>query len=196
MRPRVLLVDNYDSFTHNLFQLLRVAGAEVRVERNDAITLADVEAHAPSHVVLSPGPGHPDSPRDFGVSRDVILRCATRVPILGVCLGHQGIAAVAGARVVRAPAPKHGKSDHVTHDGTGLFAGLPSPLEVMRYHSLVVDEATLPATLRVTGRTADGLVMALAHVELPMAGVQFHPESIGTPEGGALLDNFLRWEAP
>ena len=196
MKPRVLLVDNYDSFTHNLFQLLRVAGAEVRVERNDAITLADVEAHAPSHVVLSPGPGHPDSPRDFGVSRDVIVRCSTRVPILGVCLGHQGIAAVAGARVVRAPAPQHGKTDRVHHDGTGLFQGLPSPLEVMRYHSLVVDEATLPATLRVTGRTADGLIMALAHVALPMAGVQFHPESIGTPEGGALIDNFLRWEAP
>lgn len=195
MKPRVLLVDNYDSFTHNLFQLLRVAGAEVRVERNDAISLADVEAHRPSHVVLSPGPGHPEVPRDFGVSRDVILRCATRVPILGVCLGHQGIAAAAGALVVRAPAPRHGKTDRVHHDGTGLFAGLPSPLEVMRYHSLIVDEATLPPTLRVTGRTADGLIMALAHVDLPMAGVQFHPESIGTPEGGALIDNFLRWEA-
>ncbi len=193
MSPRVLLVDNYDSFTHNLYQLLCVAGAEVRVERNDAITLDDVDAFDPSHVVLSPGPGHPERPRDFGVGRDILLRADGRVPILGVCLGHQGIAAFAGGRVVRAPEPKHGKTDRIDHDGEGLFVGLPNPLTVMRYHSLIVEEETLPLTLRVSARNAEGLVMALQHAELPLAGVQFHPESIGTPEGEAIVRNFLRW---
>jgi len=193
MKPRVLLIDNYDSFTHNLFQLFAIAGAEVRVVRNDEIDLAGIDAHAPSHVVLSPGPGHPDRTRDFGVCRDVLAHRATRFPILGVCLGHQGIASVAGARVVRAPSPQHGKTDRVSHDGTGLFAGASTPLSVMRYHSLVVEESTLPTTLRVTARNEAGLVMALRHTKLPIAGVQFHPESIGTPEGDILIRNFLAW---
>lgn len=195
MTARVLLVDNYDSFTHNLFQLLCVAGAEVRVERNDAITLGDVEAWGPSHIVLSPGPGHPERARDFGVGREILLHCTDRVPILGVCLGHQGIASVSGGRVVRAPAPVHGKTDRIQHDGRGLFAGLPSPLTVMRYHSLVVEESSLPASLEVTARNGDGLVMALQHARLPLAGVQFHPESIGTPDGAAVVENFLRWRS-
>jgi anthranilate synthase/aminodeoxychorismate synthase-like glutamine amidotransferase len=195
MKPRVLLVDNYDSFTHNLYQLLCMASAEVRVERNDAITLAEIEAWAPSHIVISPGPGHPERERDLGIGRSVLRQCAGRIPILGVCLGHQALAHVAGGRVVRAPEPKHGKTDVVLHGGEGLFAGLPSPLTVMRYHSLVVEEASLPATLRVTARTPCGVVMGLQHASMPLAGVQFHPESIGTPDGPAIVDNFLTWRA-
>ncbi len=192
---RVLLIDNYDSFTHNLYQLLGQLGADVRVERNDAVDVADAESWDPSHVVLSPGPGHPARERDFGVCGALIEALGPRIPLLGVCLGHQGIAHQLGGRVSRADRIMHGKVDHLTHDGTGLFAGLQPRLEVMRYHSLAVEPASLPPALRVTARSDDGTVMALAHRSWPMFGVQFHPESIGTPQGAALMGNFLGTEA-
>ena len=188
----ILLVDNYDSFTYNLYQYLAELGAHTRVVRNDALDLADIRREAPSHIVLSPGPGRPDRPRDFGVCTDVIRHLDDR-PVLGVCLGHQGIAHHLGGRVVRAPEIVHGKVDTVEHDGTGLFAGLPSPLKVMRYHSLVLDEGSLPACLEVTSRTREGLLMSVAHRRFPIAGVQFHPESIATERGAQLLRNFLSW---
>lgn len=192
--PRVLLIDNYDSFTHNLYQALCVVGPPgtlVRVVRNDAIDLAGVLAWAPTHLVLSPGPGRPEVPADFGICAAIIDTLAPTRRILGVCLGHQGLVWRLGGAVVRAPRVMHGKTDVLTHSGKGLFAGLPQPLSVMRYHSLVVDETRLPAALAVTARNAEGLVMAVAHRQWPVFGVQFHPESIGTPEGPALLANFL-----
>ncbi len=192
---RVLLVDNYDSFTHNLYQLLGEAGARVDVVRNDAIDLDGARALDPTHVVLSPGPGHPGRPRDFGVCGALIERLAPTVPTLGVCLGHQGIAHHLGGEVVSACRIMHGKVDAIRHDGQGLFAGLPAPLEVMRYHSLCVDRDSLPDDLRVTAEADDGTVMALAHRVWPLVGVQFHPESIGTPRGRTLVDNFLAMEA-
>lgn len=187
---RVLVIDNYDSFTYNLHQYLCELGAESHVIRNDAIDLDGIRRHAPTHIVLSPGPGSPDKPRDFGVCAAVIT-AELGLPVLGVCLGHQGIAHHLGGRVVRAPEIVHGKTDEIEHDGAGLFAGLPAPLTVMRYHSLMVDPETLPSTLRITARNRAGLVMGLAHRARPLFGVQFHPESIGTPQGQRLLANFL-----
>jgi anthranilate synthase/aminodeoxychorismate synthase-like glutamine amidotransferase len=187
---RVLLIDNYDSFAHNLMQALWGLGAEVTVVRNDAIDRSGAVAADPTHVVLSPGPGRPEVPRDFGVCADLIDHL-TDTPLLGVCLGHQGIAWRMGGAVVRAPEIVHGKVDRITHDGEGLFAGLPQPLPVMRYHSLTVDADRLPDCLTVTARTAGGLVMGLRHRARPLFGVQFHPESIGTPDGPSLLANFL-----
>lgn len=191
----VLLVDNYDSFTHNLAQLLGVAGADVHVVRNDAIDLGGVRALAPTHIVLSPGPGNPTNERDFGICRVLIEELAPTTPLLGVCLGHQGLAACLGAEVVRAPAVVHGKTSWVEHDGTGIFTGLPREIEVMRYHSLLIDEASLPPAFRVTSRTVDdGLIMGIAHRQWPAQGVQFHPESIGTPDGLAMMQSFLAGE--
>ncbi|MCB9688183.1 MAG: aminodeoxychorismate/anthranilate synthase component II [Alphaproteobacteria bacterium] len=186
----VVLVDNYDSFTHNLVQHLRTLDATVTVVRNDAVDLDGLRALAPTHVVLSPGPGRPEVREDFGVCGDVI-DALVDVPVLGVCLGHQGIGWRLGGRVVRAPSIVHGKTDRVAHDGTGLFAGLPDPLTVMRYHSLVIERSSVPDGLRVTATNGEGLVMAVAHVDRPLFGVQFHPESIGTPDGLGLLRNFL-----
>lgn len=186
---RVLLIDNYDSFTHNLEQLIGGLGAEVIIRRNDAVDLAGCAALAPTHVILSPGPGHPANPRDFGVCADLVRAC--EVPLLGVCLGHQGIAHHLGGTVVRAPAVVHGKTSRIAHDGTSVFAGLPASLEVMRYHSLIVDPETLPAALRITARTEDGLIMGLAHRARPLHGIQFHPESFATPQGEAMLTTFL-----
>jgi len=191
---RVLIIDNYDSFTHNLYQLIGGLGAEVVVHRNDRITLGEIETYDPTHLVLSPGPGHPSVPRDVGLCPAIIDHFGPRVPLLGVCLGHQTIAHHLGGRVMRAPQIVHGKMDTITHDHGGIFAGLESPLEVMRYHSLTVEESGLPAALEVTARTQDGIVMALRHTIWPMVGVQFHPESIGTPRGAALLKNFLSRE--
>lgn len=188
----VLLIDNYDSFTHNLYQLVGGLGAEVLVVRNDAITADEVAGLRPSHIIISPGPGHPANPRDFGVCAEVIERFAPTVPTLGVCLGHQGLSHTLGGTVVRAPEIVHGKTSAIAHDGRGVFAGLPDGVEVMRYHSLTVDEASLPETLEVSARTVDGaLVMAVRHIEWPLVGLQFHPESIGTPDGPAMLRNFL-----
>jgi anthranilate synthase/aminodeoxychorismate synthase-like glutamine amidotransferase len=188
----VLLLDNYDSFTWNLVQALQVLGAEVQVVRNDAEPVAALLTRAPTHVVVSPGPGRPEA---AGGSMALIEAVLGRVPLLGVCLGHQALGLVLGARLVQGP-PVHGKSSLVHHDGRGLFEGLPQPLTVGRYHSLHLPEATLPPCLRVTARTEDGLVMAMEHVSLPAAGVQFHPESILTPAGPELLARFLAWPAP
>ena len=189
---KVLLVDNYDSFTHNLAQLIGGLGAEVHVHRNDAIDLAGVEQLAPTHVVLSPGPGHPEKPRDFGICQALVTAARPDRPLLGVCLGHQGIAHHLGGRVVRAPQIMHGKTSMVLHRGAGVFEGLPRPFEAMRYHSLMVERESLPPELEVTAWTVDdALIMGLRHRTLPIQGVQFHPESIGTPEGVRLMRSFL-----
>lgn len=189
---RVLILDNYDSFTHNLYQRIgELTGEPATVIRNDRITLEQVIALEPTHIIVSPGPGNPEDPQYFGVCRDVLRSMGRHTPILGVCLGHQGIGSTFGGRVIRAPEPMHGKARWVTHDGTGVFRGLASPMLVMRYHSLVVDPLQLPACLKVTAQSEDGLVMGLAHRDLPIQGVQFHPESIGTPEGSHLLRNFI-----
>ena len=187
---RVLIIDNYDSFTHNLYQLVGAQGVQVDVVRNDALTVGEIAACAPSHIILSPGPGHPGNARDFGVCAAVIDTLIS-TPTLGVCLGHQGLAHRLGASVVRAPEIVHGKTSSIRHDGTGLFAGLPESLEVMRYHSLTVDPATLPDSLVVNATTEDGLAMGLRHQHRPLHGLQFHPESIGTPDGASLIRNFL-----
>jgi anthranilate synthase component 2 len=189
---KLLLLDNYDSFVWNLAQALRSLGAHTHVVRNDAISLREVIELAPDAIVISPGPGRPEDPRYFGVCADVLRELGPRVPLLGVCLGHQGIVHSLGGRIVSAPRVMHGKTSAIQHDGTGLFEGIASPCVAMRYHSLVADAAHIPACLRVSARTADGLVMAVAHRSAPLFGVQFHPESIGTPDGPRLLDNFLR----
>ncbi|MCK6526901.1 aminodeoxychorismate/anthranilate synthase component II [Myxococcota bacterium] len=185
----LLVIDNYDSFTYNLVQYLAEMGAEVEVARNDAIDLEGIRRYGPSGLVISPGPG---GPGESGVSLEAIRELSGSLPILGVCLGHQAIAEVFGARVARARRVMHGKGSAVDHDGTGLFHGVSRPMEVGRYHSLAVVEASLPPCLRVTARTRDdGEVMALAHTRHPTVGVQFHPESILSPEGKTLLRNFL-----
>jgi anthranilate synthase/aminodeoxychorismate synthase-like glutamine amidotransferase len=183
----ILLIDNYDSFTFNLYHFLGDLGAVVEVRRNDALTVDQALALAPEAIVISPGPGTPD---EAGISLPLIqAAAAAHIPLLGVCLGHQAIGQAFGAKVVRAPAPIHGKVWDVTHGGTDIFAGLPSPFRATRYHSLVVEE--LPETLIPTARTADGLVMGLAHRDLPIWGVQFHPESIASEHGHDMLRNFL-----
>ena len=187
----LLMLDNYDSFTYNLAQHLGVLGAWPTVIRNDALSLSDVRRLAPERVVLSPGPGNPERREVFGVCREVVLELGGRVPILGVCLGHQGIAAAFGARIVRAPQPMHGKASPIEHSGEGLFRGLPPRFSAMRYHSLSVDEATLPPELAVTARSDDGTIMAIAHRTRPIYGLQFHPESIGTGVGLEILRHFL-----
>jgi anthranilate synthase/aminodeoxychorismate synthase-like glutamine amidotransferase len=184
----ILLIDNYDSFTWNLVQALGEQGAEVRVVRNDAITVAEATALAPAALVVSPGPG---GPRDAGVSLDLIEAFTGRAPVLGVCLGHQCIVHAAGGSVVRAARPVHGKTSRVYHDGAGLFAGLSNPFEATRYHSLIAAEADLPPSLRVTAYTSAGEIMGVRHVQHAVEGVQFHPESILTSEGRLLLANFL-----
>ncbi len=190
---RILLIDNYDSFTFNLAQQLGELGADVRVVRNDAITAEQVLVDLPDGVVISPGPGDPS---DAGVSTDVISSVAGLRPVLGVCLGHQCLGALYGGRVVRAPELVHGKTSQIHHDGDGVFAGLPQPFPATRYHSLVVDRASVPDVLAVTAWTAEGLVMGLRHRTLDVEGVQFHPESILTTDGMDLLANFLRRCAP
>ncbi|HEY6823865.1 MAG TPA: aminodeoxychorismate/anthranilate synthase component II [Steroidobacteraceae bacterium] len=192
MKARLLLIDNYDSFTYNLVQAFLVLGAEVEVHRNDALTPAAARALAPSHLCISPGPG---TPRDAGVSMDMIREFAGRIPVLGVCLGHQSIVAVFGGEIVRAGRLMHGKTSLVRHDGGTLFAGLPQPCEVGRYHSLIAAPASLPAVLEVSARTDEGEIMAVRHRSLVVEGVQFHPESILTPEGPKMLESFLRYRA-
>ena len=185
----MLLLDNYDSFTFNLYQALRELGAEVRVERNDQISLDEIAAIPDlDRIVVSPGPC---TPTEAGISVTLIQRFAGQVPILGVCLGHQAIGAAFGATILRAPSLMHGKTSAIHHRGVGVFAGLPNPFVATRYHSLLVERASLPACLEITAETADGLIMGLRHRELPVEGVQFHPESILTPDGKDLLANFL-----
>jgi anthranilate synthase/aminodeoxychorismate synthase-like glutamine amidotransferase len=184
----ILVIDNYDSFTYNLVQALGDLGAALEVRRNDAVDVDGARALGARGIVLSPGPGRPE---DAGCCCALVDGLGGEVPMLGVCLGHQAIAAALGGTVSRAPAVVHGKTASIEHDGAGLFAGLPQPLEVARYHSLVVARDSLPAALRVTATTDEGLVMAMQHRQWPLYGVQFHPESIATPDGPALLRNFL-----
>ena len=192
MKPRLLLIDNYDSFTYNLVQAFLVLGAEVSVYRNDALTPEAARALAPTHLCISPGPG---TPYDAGVSMDMIRAFAGSIPVLGVCLGHQSIVEVFGGKVVRAARLMHGKTSLVRHDGRTLFAGLPEPCEVGRYHSLIAAPQSVPATLEVSARTAEGEIMGVRHRTLSVEGVQFHPESILTPDGPRLLGNFLQFTA-
>ena len=188
MATRVLVIDNYDSFVYNLVQELGELGADPVVYRNDAIDVAGIRAAAPDLILISPGPGRPE---DAGVSMAVIGELAGVIPILGVCLGHQAIGQVFGGDVVQAPSLMHGKTSAIHHDGKGVFEGLPDPFTATRYHSLVVEPATVPGELEVTARTADGVIMGLRHRTLAVEGVQFHPESLLTPEGPSLLANFL-----
>ncbi len=188
MGTRVLVIDNYDSFVYNLVQELGELGADPVVHRNDAIDIAGVRAASPDAILISPGPGRPER---AGISMAVIGELAGEYPILGVCLGHQAIGQVYGGEVVSAPTLMHGKTSSVHHDGRGLFVGLPEPFVATRYHSLVVDPASVPAVLEVTATTSDGVIMGLRHRTLPVEGVQFHPESLLTPSGPALLSNFL-----
>jgi para-aminobenzoate synthetase component 2 len=184
----ILLIDNYDSFVHNLARYVRELGGEAVVRRNDAISLDEIESLAPSHIVLSPGPC---SPVESGISVDLVRRFGPNVPILGVCLGHQCIAHAFGGRIVRARRPMHGKPSEIRHDGAGVFERLPNPFSAMRYHSLVVEESSLPADFVVTARTPEGEVMGIRHRDWPLEGVQFHPESYRTNAGTELLRNFL-----
>ena len=184
----LVLIDNYDSFTYNLVHFLGELGAACEVFRNDKIGVADVIARAPEGIVLSPGPC---TPNEAGICLDLIAKAGATIPILGVCLGHQAIGQIYGGKVVRAPAPMHGKLSKITHKGKGVFKGLPRKFEVTRYHSLIVDRAGLPDCLAVTSETSDGLIMGLQHKAHPVYGVQFHPESIASEHGHALLANFL-----
>ena len=184
----LLLIDNYDSFTYNLYHYLGELGAETVVHRNDQITVAQVLALKPDHIVISPGPCDPDS---AGICLELIDTLAGRIPLLGVCLGHQSIGQVYGAKIVRTT-PMHGKQSDIRHHGESVFAGLPDPLTVTRYHSLTIDPATVPDCLKVTAQTDDGVIMGISHKNLPVHGVQFHPESIATDKGHDLLKNFLK----
>ena len=186
--PKVLLVDNYDSFTFNLYQYLGELGAQVEVVRNDALSAQAAIAAGPDRIVISPGPGTPDQ---AGISLELIGLAAGRVPLLGVCLGHQALGQAFGARVVRAPQLMHGKTSEIHHDGRTVFSGLPDPFAATRYHSLIVDRASVPACLEISAWTDDGVVMGLRHRQHRLEGVQFHPESILTSAGKALLRNFL-----
>ena len=191
----ILLIDNYDSFTYNLYQFLAELGSEVEVVRNDKITVDEIKGRLGEidRIVISPGPC---TPAEAGICVPLIQQLAGMAPILGVCLGHQSIGAAFGAEVVRAPQVLHGKTSQIHHSGRGVFAGLPSPFTATRYHSLIVERSSLPAALEITAETADGIVMGIRHRELPVEGVQFHPESILTPVGKQLLGNFVGARLP
>jgi anthranilate synthase component 2 len=187
----IFVLDNYDSFTFNLVQYMGELGADVVVRRNDELTPEQVEALHPDRIVLSPGPC---TPQEAGISIDLIRHMAGKVPILGVCLGHQAIGAAFGGNVVRAPKLMHGKTSPVEHDGKTIFAGISSPMTCTRYHSLIVEEKGLPADLEISARTADGTIMGLRHRRMPVEGVQFHPESVLTEDGKTLIRNFLQMQ--
>ncbi len=188
MNARVLMIDNYDSFTYNVVQAIRGIGADVLVFRNDQISVQEAQALDITHLVISPGPGRPEN---AGVSLDMIKAFATSIPVLGVCLGHQAVVTAFGGKVVQAGSIMHGKTSAVRHDGKGVFAGLPLPMEVGRYHSLAAERDSVPEVLKITANTDDGEIMGVRHVSLPVEGVQFHPESVLTPQGDQLLANFL-----
>lgn len=188
----ILIIDNYDSFTFNLVQYLGELGADVLVKRNDAISIQEIEDLSPQAVVISPGPC---TPNEAGISVELIRSFAGELPILGVCLGHQAIGAAFGGKIVRAPQIMHGKTSKIYHDGKTIFTGLPNPFTATRYHSLVIEKASLPPVLEISAHTEDGVIMAVRHKEFPVEGVQFHPESILTTQGKALLANFLTGRA-
>lgn len=185
----VFVLDNYDSFTYNLVQYIRACGQECVVKRNDQVTVKEIKSLRLSHIVISPGPGTPES---AGICIPLIRELGGKIPIFGVCLGHQAIGAAFGGRIVRAPKMMHGKTSPVTHDGRGVFRELPSPMTATRYHSLIVEEKTLPVELEVSARSDDGTIMGMRHKRLTVEGVQFHPESVLTEEGKGLIENFLR----
>lgn len=188
---RTVIIDNYDSFTFNLYQYLGEVDERPLVFRNDKVTLDDLRSARPERLIISPGPGNPEDDAYFGVCREAILALGPTVPTLGVCLGHQGICAAFGGRIVRAAQVRHGMASPIFHDDSELYAGLPQPFEAMRYHSLIADPHTLPTCLRVTARTSDDVIMGVRHETHPIFGVQFHPESIGTPGGRRLIENFI-----
>jgi anthranilate synthase component 2 len=188
---KTVILDNYDSFTFNLFQYVGELDERPIVFRNDKVSLAELARQSPDRIIISPGPGRPDDARYFGICREVILHLGRTIPMLGVCLGHQGIIHAFGGRVMRADHVMHGKTSEVLHNGDPLFAGIPRTFQAMRYHSLVGDPATMPECLEVTAKTEDQVIMAVRHREFPIYGIQFHPESIGTPIGKQLLRNFL-----
>ncbi len=188
MKKRVVVVDNYDSFTYNLVQYVETLGGECDVRLNDRVTVAEIIASNPAGILLSPGPGNPD---DAGVTLSVIEQLSGKLPIFGVCLGHQAIGQAFGGKVIRAPELMHGKTSGILHDGRSIFRGLPSPFEATRYHSLIVEDASFPAALEVTARTQKGEIMALRHREFAVEGVQFHPESILTDYGMRMIENWL-----
>lgn len=184
----ILVIDNYDSFTYNLVNLVAIQGVDVKTVRNDAITLQEIDELSPDGILLSPGPGRPE---DAGISEDVIRRFGSSCPILGVCLGHQAIGQVFGGDVIHAPSLMHGKVSSVIHEGDPLFTEVPTPFTATRYHSLALDSNTLPSSLKVTCRTEEGVIMGVRHVEYPLQGVQFHPESILTPDGETMIKNWV-----
>jgi len=188
---KVLILDNYDSFVYNLYQAIGELGAEPVVHRNDSVTLREIRTLAPDAIVLSPGPGHPANTRDFGVCGDVLRELSPAIPTMGVCLGHQGIGTAYGAQVGHAARILHGKTSLVRHDGRTIFEGLPNPMTAGRYHSLAIDPTSLPPDLEVSATSDDGEIMGVRHRRDPIEGVQFHPESILTPDGRGLLRNFL-----
>ncbi len=189
---KTLIIDNYDSFTYNLYQYFAELKAGPAVFANDRITLKDIDKFKPDRIVISPGPGTVENPKDFGICKEVILKFGPKIPLLGVCLGHQGIANAFGASIEHAPKIMHGKTSEIEHNGKGIFAGLPNPFTAMRYHSLCVSEENFPKELVITARIKDEkTIMALEHVKFPIFGIQFHPESFATPEGKALLENFI-----
>jgi anthranilate synthase/aminodeoxychorismate synthase-like glutamine amidotransferase len=186
--PMLLLIDNYDSFTYNLAQYFGELGCELVIKRNDEISLDEIAALAPKHICISPGPG---TPREAGISKDAVLHFAAKIPILGVCLGHQCIAEAYGGKIMRASSLFHGKSSMIRHQGNGLFTDLPMPFEAGRYHSLIVERSSFPACLEIIAESDDGEIMALRHREFPVVGVQFHPESVLTRDGKKILARFL-----
>jgi len=188
---KTLIIDNYDSFTYNLYQFVGELGGNPQVVYNDAITIREIRKFRPSHVIISPGPGSPEISHDVGISPQILDEFASATPILGVCLGHQLIAHHYGGKILRYSKPVHGKTSSIFHDSSLLFSGVPNPLQATRYHSLLADPASFPSCLKITAKTSDGKVMALQHERFPLFGVQFHPESIGTPAGKKLLKNFL-----
>lgn len=188
---KTLVIDNYDSFVFNLVQYIGEAGGNPEVFRNDKITLETARSFNPTHIVISPGPGHPSDPQYFGVSSQIIESMGRDTPLLGVCLGHQGITTTFGGTVHQAPSIMHGKTSEITHDESRLFTGVSNPFIAMRYHSLVAEKITFPSDLKVTSKTDDGMIMSLEHKKFPIYGVQFHPESIGSPEGKKIIQNFL-----
>ncbi|MCC7551356.1 MAG: aminodeoxychorismate/anthranilate synthase component II [Methanobacterium sp.] len=189
----ILIIDNYDSFTYNLYQLVGEFEKNIQVYRNDEITVEEIKKLQPSRIIISPGPGNPENERDFGVSKDTILEIGKEIPVLGVCLGHQGIFTAFGGDITRTE-PVHGKQTKIIHQNTGMFQGVSSPLQAARYHSLVCKRDTTPSSVDILAETDEGMIMAIKHHEYPIYGLQFHPESIGTHDGRRIMKNFLEME--
>lgn len=186
----ILIIDNYDSFTYNLYQLVGEFEKDIQVYRNDEITIEEIRKLQPSKIIISPGPGNPKNERDFGISKDTILEIGKEIPVLGVCLGHQGIFTAFGGEITRTE-PVHGKQTHIIHQNTGMFRGVSSPLQAARYHSLVCKRDTTPESVDILAETDEGMIMAIKHHDYPIFGLQFHPESIGTHDGRTIMKNFL-----